>query len=213
MKKALFLDLDWTLIRPKAQSVTVRISALVAADERRKAVSGRINLPKYADEVEYTETPAILGLIDAGYTYRNRFPQDATDWELMPGIISAIARHWAAGDMLIIITNQGGIEAGFHTQAAVEFKLYEVFVALVTELTSGKYRPADFARCEHYLCTSNDPTHAERKPNPGMILKAAMRHEIDLKKSLFVGDLPTDQRAAEAAGVKYVDVKDFIGAA
>jgi D-glycero-D-manno-heptose 1,7-bisphosphate phosphatase len=40
-----------------------------------------------------------------------------------------------------------------------------------------------------------------RKPNPGMILEAARRLDLDLARSIFLGDQPGDMTAASAAGV------------
>ena len=43
-----------------------------------------------------------------------------------------------------------------------------------------------------------------RKPNPGMIFKAAKKFNIDLNKSLMIGDKKIDMIAAKRANVKYV---------
>ena len=43
-----------------------------------------------------------------------------------------------------------------------------------------------------------------RKPKPGMLLQAAREHRIDLARSVFLGDTPTDAQAAHAAGVPFV---------
>ena len=40
-----------------------------------------------------------------------------------------------------------------------------------------------------------------RKPEPGMLLKAAQDHDIDLSRSIMVGDKASDMVAAERAGV------------
>ena len=40
-----------------------------------------------------------------------------------------------------------------------------------------------------------------RKPAPGMILRAAREHQIDLTDSLLVGDKRSDIEAGKAAGV------------
>ena len=42
----------------------------------------------------------------------------------------------------------------------------------------------------------------DRKPFPGMLIKAATKHKIDLNKSILVGDKHTDIEAGQLAGVK-----------
>jgi D-glycero-D-manno-heptose 1,7-bisphosphate phosphatase len=41
----------------------------------------------------------------------------------------------------------------------------------------------------------------DRKPNPGMLLRAADLYTIDLENSIMVGDKDTDMQAAKNAGV------------
>jgi len=41
-----------------------------------------------------------------------------------------------------------------------------------------------------------------RKPEPGMLLKAAAEHAVDLAASVMVGDSLTDMQAAKRAGVE-----------
>tara|TARA_Y100000389_G_C17442996_1_gene509831 strand:- start:1662 stop:1949 length:288 start_codon:yes stop_codon:yes gene_type:complete len=43
----------------------------------------------------------------------------------------------------------------------------------------------------------------DRKPNPGMILKAINKWNINLKKSFFIGDQITDFKAAKKVGLKF----------
>ena len=43
-----------------------------------------------------------------------------------------------------------------------------------------------------------------RKPKPGLLLKAAKENNIDLKKSVFLGDKATDVKAGKLAGCKTV---------
>ena len=43
--------------------------------------------------------------------------------------------------------------------------------------------------------------HIDRKPGPGMILRALADLEIDKEKSFLIGDKPSDIAAAEAAGI------------
>ena len=46
-----------------------------------------------------------------------------------------------------------------------------------------------------------------RKPNPGMIFKAASKWNIDLNKSLMIGDKKTDMIAAKKSNLKFIKKK------
>ena len=48
-----------------------------------------------------------------------------------------------------------------------------------------------------------------RKPQPGMILEQQFQRNIDLKKSLFIGDSITDKNAADNAGVPFINIKNI----
>jgi HAD superfamily hydrolase (TIGR01662 family) len=52
-----------------------------------------------------------------------------------------------------------------------------------------------------YFCPSLDDDHPQRKPNPGMFVKAQKEHSIDMARSVAVGDKETDNTAAIRAGV------------
>ncbi|MFN7534917.1 MAG: HAD hydrolase-like protein, partial [Brevundimonas sp.] len=45
------------------------------------------------------------------------------------------------------------------------------------------------------------PDHPDRKPNPGMILRAAAEHDIALSRSFLIGDRQGDLEAARRAGI------------
>jgi D-glycero-D-manno-heptose 1,7-bisphosphate phosphatase len=42
----------------------------------------------------------------------------------------------------------------------------------------------------------------DRKPNPGMLLKAADAFSIDMQESIMIGDKDSDMEAARRAGIK-----------
>ena len=48
----------------------------------------------------------------------------------------------------------------------------------------------------------------DRKPNPGMILKSSEKHQINLNKSLMVGDSEVDSMAASSADIPFILVED-----
>ena len=44
--------------------------------------------------------------------------------------------------------------------------------------------------------------HKSRKPNPGMILEAANEFNLDLNRSILIGDKASDLEAGHRAGIK-----------
>ena len=43
----------------------------------------------------------------------------------------------------------------------------------------------------------------DRKPNPGMIIKAIKKWNIDISSSFFIGDKETDKSAAQKSKIKF----------
>ena len=55
-----------------------------------------------------------------------------------------------------------------------------------------------------FVCYTDNDKSKFRKPNPGMILKAAAKYNINLKKSYFIGDRWKDIDAGRKAYCKTV---------
>lgn len=126
--------------------------------------------------------------VDHGYIAR------AADFEPMEGVFDALRSAAAHGYKLIVITNQSGIGRGYFTQQdynALESHIQQLFAAQGVELTATYH-------CPHHPDAGCDC----RKPKPGMILKAARDHDIDLARSVMIGDKPSDMEAARAAGIE-----------
>jgi D-glycero-D-manno-heptose 1,7-bisphosphate phosphatase len=118
--------------------------------------------------------------------------------------LKELALHYQNLDYkLIIITNQSGIGRGYYTEA--EFRKFmnamEAYLSIFGINMDG-----------YYFCPCLPTKRCSfRKPEPGMILRAADEHEIDLSKSMFVGDKETDMLAADKAGIieKYLFSDDL----
>lgn len=123
---------------------------------------------------------------DTGYTHK------ASDFQFIPGMISFLKDMQDRGFKLIIITNQAGIAKGkFKEKDFFEFQTFLI----------KKYRDEEIKITDTFYC----PYHKEgidlafkkdsllRKPEPGMVLKAAEKHHIDLTKSCMIGDRDTDR--------------------
>lgn len=123
--------------------------------------------------------------VDKHYVHR---PQD---FEWIPGIVELCRAAQAAGYIIIIITNQSGIERGYYTeQDYAHFMrfLSEQFAAQGVHITGDLHCPR----------LHDDK---ERKPAPGLFLQAARKWGINMAASLSLGDKERDVQAGRHAGV------------
>lgn len=118
---------------------------------------------------------------------------------------------------LLIITNQGGIEQGFVDKRNFEFKM-EYIRRSIEEYTG--------VTTEYSYCISNDKNNKYRKPNIGMVdslmrkmtKRGIVKKSISIDSILMIGDASgkegqfsdSDKRCAENAGLRYMDVDDFV---
>jgi D-glycero-D-manno-heptose 1,7-bisphosphate phosphatase len=116
------------------------------------------------------------------------------------GIVSLLRTAHHHGYFVAVVTNQAGIGRGMYTEAdfhklmdrmAQELAKYDVHFDAVY---FSPFHPV------HGLGDYKRETDC-RKPGPGMILRAAREHGLDLAQSILVGDRCTDIQAGAAAGV------------
>ena len=125
---------------------------------------------------------------------------DAGGVELLPRAGQALARLTESGFLLVLVTNQSGIGRGYFSRRAVNAQHRRL-----QELLKG--HGARFSAIEVCPHTTEDACNC-RKPQPGMLQKAARRLRIDLAQSFMIGDKVSDVQAGKAAGCSTV----FIGA-
>lgn len=122
------------------------------------------------------------------------------DCEFMDGIFDLCRTAKEKGYKLIVITNQAGIAKGYFTEddfrKFMEYVRSE-FIRQGCPLDDVFYCPYHIDGIGKYRKDSWD-----RKPNPGMILKAAEKHHIDLSRSVLIGDQQSDIEAGKRAGLK-----------
>ncbi|MES2960918.1 MAG: D-glycero-beta-D-manno-heptose 1,7-bisphosphate 7-phosphatase [Pseudomonadota bacterium] len=132
--------------------------------------------------------------IDHGYVYQ------IEKFDFVEGIFELCKKAHDLGYLLIIVTNQGGIGKGIYGEEdflKLNHWMENEFQKRGIKITKTFYCPfrAD-ATVEKYRQDSND-----RKPKPGMFLKAIAEFNIDPAKSIMIGDKEIDMQAAEAAEV------------
>jgi D-glycero-D-manno-heptose 1,7-bisphosphate phosphatase len=126
--------------------------------------------------------------------------------ELLPGAAQAIAMLHAAGFRCVVISNQSGVGRGMLTEADMHAVQREVERQLAS---AGATLDAA------YFCTVAPPKdaddapdrrvrvdHPDRKPGPGLLLRAAREHNLDLTRSWMIGDMLSDVLAGKNAGCK-----------
>lgn len=122
------------------------------------------------------------------------------DVRLTPGATETIRRANRAGVAVVIITNQSGIGRGMFGWDAFA----EVQNHIFDELAAGDgFVNAVFA-CPYHKDGEppfNIDNHPDRKPNPGMLRRAADLLAIDLTASWVVGDCADDLAAGRRAGL------------
>jgi D-glycero-D-manno-heptose 1,7-bisphosphate phosphatase len=145
------------------------------------------------------------------------------DQELMPGVKEKIAAHKATGDIITVISNQGGIPKYKSLDSAIAE--FQELMQMLPDVSSCYFCP-DFGGAECIYLNQEGRVvfvHAHwkkyshligsfRKPHPGMLL-LAIEHELrkpvaeDRKPNQeiaeYVGDRPEDEGAAMAAGVPF----------
>lgn len=137
------------------------------------------------------------GVLNVDHGYVGRW----VDFDWITGAPEAIARFNRAGWRVVVVTNQSGVARGFYSLADVEALHMEVNVDLARR---GAHIDAFYACPYHSEGVVPEyivPDHEDRKPNPGMLLKAAVDLSIDLSRSVMVGDSLSDLEAARRAGV------------
>jgi D,D-heptose 1,7-bisphosphate phosphatase len=122
------------------------------------------------------------------------------DFDFLEGIFDLCRVAQSRGYLLIIITNQSGIARGYYSE--------ETFHELTTWMR-GEFARRGIVIAAIYYC----PYHPEagigkyradsfdRKPAPGMLLRAARDFDLDLPQCILIGDRACDMQAAAAAGV------------
>jgi D-glycero-D-manno-heptose 1,7-bisphosphate phosphatase len=130
---------------------------------------------------------------ETGYLHK---PEDVV---LFPGSVEAIAKLNARGIPVIVVTNQAGIGRGKYGWGEFQAVMERIAGLLGTGHAhmDGVYAAAHHAKG---IGEYAHPDHPDRKPNPGMLLRAAEEHGLDLSRSWMIGDKAIDLEAGRNAG-------------
>src|SRR5579884_234218 len=122
------------------------------------------------------------------------------DFEFCPGIFSLCRTAQQQGYAIVIATNQSGIARRLYTE--------EDFVRL-TDWMLQRFRSEGVEVAKVYYSPFH-PDHGvgeyrrdseDRKPRPGMLLRAMEELQLDLTQCVLVGDRDSDIEAGISAGI------------
>ena len=139
-------------------------------------------------------TPAIF-LDRDGVIVENsaKYVLTVDELEFLPGACQALADLASLPLKIIVVTNQSPVERGLLPVT----RLDAIHAAMLAEIEVAGGRIDQVYYCPHHPNTGC----ACRKPEPGMLLQAAQAHQIDLSRSVMIGDAITDLEAGQRTQV------------
>lgn len=121
-------------------------------------------------------------------------PRKVADFEILPGVAQACADLKNAGYLLVVVTNQPDVGRGVLQKEVVE----AIHETMVQQLPIDRVEV-----CYHAGAEFGEDCKC-RKPKPGMLINAAGAVDIDLTRSLMIGDRWRDVDCGKRAGCKTI---------
>jgi D-glycero-D-manno-heptose 1,7-bisphosphate phosphatase len=124
------------------------------------------------------------------------FIKDPQEIEFISGSIQAIKILRNLGYKIIVVSNQSGVGRGILTEGMVK-KVNRFFMGKLVE----KNAPVDAI----YYCPHHPDQNCDcRKPQTGMLKKAAQDHKLNLENAVVIGDKLTDVKLGKNIGAKTI---------
>ena len=122
-------------------------------------------------------------------------------YKVYPYAADAVRAIHRAGYLAILVTNQAGVARGYFKEDLIAV----IHNLLQAELATGGEQLDAIYYCPHHPTTGAPPYRQAcdcRKPRPGLIMRAAREHDIDLTGSWMIGDRASDIELARHAHIK-----------
>jgi D-glycero-D-manno-heptose 1,7-bisphosphate phosphatase len=150
-----------------------------------------------------TTRPAVFIDRDGTLTEEVGYVNHPSRLRLLPRSAEAIRRLNRAGVAAVVVTNQAGLARGYFTERVLE----AVSADLVAQLQRAGARLDGIYVCPHHPTEGAPPYRTLcdcRKPKPGLLLRAADELNLDLTRSVMVGDKASDLAVAPKVGTRSV---------
>jgi D-glycero-D-manno-heptose 1,7-bisphosphate phosphatase len=127
---------------------------------------------------------------------RSDHVKEWAEFEFLAGAPEAVVRLCRAGLRVFVMTNQAIINRGIVSREVVD----DVNRRMVAEIERLGGMVEAVVYCPH----RPDECCGCRKPAPGLLTEIAQQHNVDLTRSLVVGDALSDVQAGRAAGCEAI---------
>jgi len=145
-------------------------------------------------------TPAIFLDKDGTLIHDVPYNVDSAKMRLCDGVADGVQRLHEAGFALVVVTNQSGVARGYFAEGAiapVEHRLRQLLEVPMAGFYYCPHHPQGAVADYAVPCCC-------RKPEPGLLLRAAAELGLDLERSWLVGDILNDVEAGQRAGCRTV---------
>ncbi|MEZ5937840.1 MAG: HAD family hydrolase [Hyphomonadaceae bacterium] len=136
------------------------------------------------------------GVLNVDHGYVSRWE----DFEWIEGAINTVAAFNRRDWWVFVVTNQSGIARGYYTEADME----TLHARMQDEMTRQGARIDRIYHCpfhEDGAIARYRADSYDRKPKPGMLIRAMTDFNVVRERSMMIGDKQADMEAAQAAGV------------
>jgi histidinol-phosphate phosphatase family protein len=175
--------------------------AAYVTDHRYYSVGALHRLP--LTEAFFGQKPTVI--LDRDGVLNRRPPRAGyvrawEEFQWLSGAKEALRLLRENGYRVVIVSNQAGIGRGLMTESA----LAEIHQHMIEEAEQAGGKIESVFYCPHDWSAGCEC----RKPKAGMLFQAQKKFDLDLTRTLFIGDDERDQQAAEAAGCLFSMVTD-----
>ena len=133
---------------------------------------------------------------DGTLIQEKHYLSDPDGVELLPGTLEGLRLLQDAGAEFVVVSNQSGIGRGYFTHQQAD---------RVNDRLQALLKPDNIRIAGFYLCPHSPEERCRcRKPEPGLLQRAAMESRFSLDKAFMIGDKASDIEAGKRAGCKTV---------
>lgn len=150
---------------------------------------------------EFTNKALILdydGTLRECINGNDKYPVNESQVEIKPGRTKKLKEFRDQGYLLLGISNQSGIAKGELS--------YETAESLFNYTNKQLGVDIECRFCSHQSAPISCYC---RKPMTGLFVEFMLKHKLNRKECIFVGDMTTDKTMATRAGIQYYDQAEF----